>query len=176
MEFRQLHYFVAVVEAGSISAASRRVHVAQPALTRQIKLLESALETQLFDRHARGMQLTVAGRALYEDAQELLDRREQVKARLSSLGSGLTGKLSLGITVTHLWVPHVAKLLGDYRERYPSVAFEVFPLLSGPQLERLRDSRLDAGILYLDSDEQPGLATHLLHRDHLILAVPANSP
>lgn len=176
MEFRQLHYFVAVVEAGSISAASRRVHIAQPALTRQIKLLESALETPLFDRHARGMQLTVAGRALYEDARELLDRREQIRARLSSLGSGLTGKLSLGITVTHLWVPHVAELLGGYRKRYPSVAFEVFPLLSGPQLERLREDRLDAGILYLDSDEQPGLATRLLHRDHLILAVPADSP
>ena len=175
MDFRQLHYFVAVVEAGSVSAASRKVHVAQPAVTRQIKLLESELETPLFDRHARGMQLTVAGRALYDDARELLGRREQIKARLSSLGSGLTGRLSLGITVTHLWVPHVARLLGRYRQRYPRVAFEVFPLLSGPQLERLREDRLDAGILYLDSDAQPGLVTHLLHRDHLILAVPETS-
>lgn len=176
MEFRQLHYFVAVVEAGSVSAASRRVHIAQPALTRQVKLLESELETPLFDRHARGMQLTVAGRALYEDARDLLDRRDQVKARLLALGSGLSGKLSIGITVTHLWVPQVAKLLGQYRERYARIAFEVFPLLSGPQLERIRDSRLDAGILYLDSDEQPGLSTQLLHRDHLILAVPEMSP
>jgi len=175
MEFRQLHYFVAVVEAGSVSAASRLVHVAQPAMTRQIKLLESELETPLFDRHARGMQLTIAGRALYEDAHELLDRREQIRARLSSLGSGLIGKLSLGITVTHLWVPQVAKLLSRYRERYDQVAFEVFPLLSGPQLERLRENRLDAGILYLDGADQPGLTTHLLHRDHLILAVPATS-
>lgn len=176
MEFRQLHYFVAIVEAGSVSAASRRIHVAQPALTRQIKLLEGELETPLFDRHARGMQLTVAGKALYTDAQELLDRREQVRARLSSLGSGLIGRLSIGITVTHLWVPQVARLLGRYRERYARIAFEVFPLLSGPQLERLRDNRLDAGILYLDSDEQPGLTTRLLHRDHLILAVPETSP
>ncbi|MDW5378500.1 LysR family transcriptional regulator [Halomonas sp. HP20-15] len=175
MEFRQLHYFLAVVEAGSVSAASRRVHVAQPALTRQIRLLEEDLETRLFDRHARGMQLTVAGRALVEEARELLDHRARIKSRLYALGSGLSGKLSLGITVTHLWVPQVAGLLSDYRQCYPGVAFEVFPLLSGPQLERLRDRRLDAGVLYLDSDAQPGLETRLLHCDHLILAVPEAS-
>ncbi|TFH85792.1 LysR family transcriptional regulator [Billgrantia azerbaijanica] len=176
MEFRQLGYFVAVVETGSISAASRRVHVAQPALTRQIRLLEEHLGTRLLDRHARGVRLTVAGQALYDEAIQLLDTRTRIKARLSALGSGLTGKLSLGVTVTHLWVPEVAGLLGSYRQRYPQVGFEVFPLLSGPQLERLRDDQLDAGILYLDSAEQPGLETRRLQQDHLILAVPASSP
>ncbi|QJQ97171.1 LysR family transcriptional regulator [Halomonas sp. PA5] len=175
MEFRQLSYFVAIVEAGSISAASRQVHVAQPALTRQIKLLEEDLQARLFDRHARGMQLTLAGRALYEEAIVLLDARTQIKARLTALGSGLTGKLSLGITVTHLWVPQVAELLGSYRQRYPHVAFEVFPLLSGPQLDRLREDTLDAGILYLDNADQPGLETRPLQHDHLILAVPEAS-
>tara|TARA_R110001583_G_scaffold45917_2_gene144315 strand:- start:17625 stop:18512 length:888 start_codon:yes stop_codon:yes gene_type:complete len=176
MEFKQLQYFIAVVEEGSVSAASRRVLIAQPALTRQIRLLEESLETTLFTRQARGMQLTVAGKALYEEAQELLNRRDQIKARLSSLSKGLTGKLSLGVTVTHLWVPFVAQLLGHYRDRYPNVAFEVFPLLSGPQLERLKEGRLDAGILYLSSEQQQGLSTRLLQRDHLILAVPATSP
>ncbi|MCE8018441.1 LysR family transcriptional regulator [Halomonas sp. MCCC 1A17488] len=175
MEFRQLHYFVAVVEEGSISAASRRVHVAQPALTRQIRLLEEDLETRLFDRHARGMRLTVAGQALYEEAQELLDRRTRLRARLSALGQGVIGKVSLGVTVTHLWVPEVAGLLGRYRDRYPQVAFEVFPLLSGPQLDRLREGSLDAGILYLDESGPPGLETRLLQHDHLILAVPEAS-
>ena len=176
MEFRQLSYFIAVVETGSISAASRQVHVAQPALTRQIRLLEEDLETRLFDRHARGVRLTVAGQALYEEAQELLDRRTRLRARLVSLGQGLTGRVSLGVTVTHLWVPEVAGLLGRYRDHYPQVAFEVFPLLSGPQLDRLREGSLDAGILYLDSAEQPGLETRLLQHDHLVLAVPAASP
>lgn len=176
MEFRQLSYFVAVVETGSISAASRQVHVAQPALTRQIRLLEEDLETRLLDRHARGVRLTVAGKALYEEAIQLLNMRTQIKARLSALGSGLTGKLSLGITVAHLWVPEVAKLLGSYRERYPHVGFEVFPLLSGPQLDRLREDKLDVGILYLDSAEQHGLEMRLLQHDHLMLAVPESSP
>ncbi|MEQ6890214.1 LysR family transcriptional regulator [Halomonas sp. CS7] len=175
MEFRQLSYFIAVVETGSISAASRHVHVAQPALTRQIRLLEEDLETRLFDRHARGVRLTVAGQALYEEAQELLDRRTRLRARLVSLGQGMTGRVCLGVTVTHLWVPEVARLLGSYRDRYPRVAFEVFPLLSGPQLERLREGSLDAGILYLDSAEQPELETRLLQHDHLMLAVPETS-
>ncbi|MDT0513279.1 MULTISPECIES: LysR family transcriptional regulator [unclassified Halomonas] len=175
MEFRQLSYFVAVAETGSISAASRRVHVAQPALTRQIRLLEEGLEATLLERHARGVRLTVAGKALYEEAVALLDRRTQIKTRLAALSSGLTGKLSLGVTVTHLWVPEVASLLRHYRARYPQVGFEVFPLLSGPQLNRLREGTLDAGILYLDDVEQHGLETHRLQNDHLALAVPADS-
>ena len=64
MEFRQLEYFIAVVETGSISAASRKVYVAQPALTRQMRLLEEDVGTQLLYRHARGIRPTVAGQAL----------------------------------------------------------------------------------------------------------------
>ncbi|PRY67330.1 LysR family transcriptional regulator [Halomonas ventosae] len=175
MEFRQLSYFIAVAETGSISAASRRVHVAQPALTRQVRLLEEDLGTRLLERHARGVSLTVAGQALFEEAVQLLDTRTRIRTRLASLGQGLIGKVSLGVTVTHLWVPEVANLLRRYRDRYPRVAFEVFPLLSGPQLERLREGSLDAGILYLDGAEQPGLETRLLQHDHLMLAVPEAS-
>ncbi|MGM0926528.1 MAG: LysR family transcriptional regulator [Pseudomonadota bacterium] len=176
MEFRQLSYFVAVAETGSISAASRRVHVAQPALTRQVQLLEEDLGTQLLERHARGVSLTVAGDALYEEAIQLLDARTRIRSRLSALGQGVIGKVSLGVTVTHLWVPEVADLLRRYRDRYSRVAFEVFPLLSGPQLEKLREGSLDAGILYLDDGEQPGLETRQLQHDHLLLAVPESSP
>lgn len=176
MEFRQLSYFVAVVEAGSISAASRRVHIAQPALTRQIKLLEEDLDTRLFERHARGMQLTVAGRKLYEEALALLDARAQIRARLTALGQGVVGKVSLGVTVTHLWVSEVAGIMRRYRDRYPEVAFEIYPLLSGPQLERLQEGSLDAGILYLDDTGHPGLETRLLQHNCLILAVPEASP
>ncbi|QTF93254.1 LysR family transcriptional regulator [Halomonas sp. BM-2019] len=175
MEFRQISYFVAVIETGSISAASRRVHVAQPALTRQIRLLEEDLGTRLLVRHARGVQPTVAGRALFEEAVQLLDTRTRIRSRLSALGKGLIGRVSLGVTVTHLWVPEVATLLRRYRDRYPQVGFEVFPLLSGPQLERLREGQLDVGILYLDSAEQPGLVTRSLQHDHLMLAVPEAS-
>lgn len=176
MEFRQLSYFVAVVEAGTITEASRRVHVAQPALTRQIRLLEEDLGTRLLDRHARGVRLTMAGRALYEEALLLLDQRSQIKARLTALGSGRTGTLRLGITVAHLWVPEVARMMGQYRAQYPGVAFEVFPLLSGPQLERLSEGTLDAGVVYLDGPDYPGLDTLPLKHDSLVLALPESSP
>lgn len=175
MEFRQLSYFVAVVDTGSISAASRQVHVAQPALTRQIRLLEEDLNTRLLERHARGVSPTVAGKALYNEAMQLLDTRTRMRTRLSELGQGVIGKVSLGVTVTHLWVPEISMLLRRYRDRYRKVAFEVFPLLSGPQLERLHEGTLDVGILYLDSGLQPGLDTRLLQRDYLMLAVPETS-
>lgn len=175
MEFRQLRYFLAVAEAGSLTAASRRIHVAQPALTRQIRLLEEDLGTRLFERQARGMVMTVAGRALVEEARELLAHRDQLRGRLSALGSGISGRLSLGITVTHLWVPRVSSLLADFRRRYPDIALEVYPLLSGPTLERLREGTLDAGLLYLQHDDESGILCRDYHRDVLILAVPAAS-
>ena len=83
MEFRQLSYFVAVVDTGSISAASRQVHIAQPALTRQIRLLEEDLGTRLLERHPRGVSPTVAGKALYSEAMQLLDTRSRMRTKLS---------------------------------------------------------------------------------------------
>lgn len=176
MDFRQLHYFVAVVEEGSLSAASRKVHIAQPALTRQIHALEEKLQVSLFERHTRGMTLTVAGQALYEEAGKMLENREQVMARIRALGQGLTGKVTLGVTVSHLWVPDIRRLLARFRDDYPQVALEVYPLLSGPQGERLKEGSIDAGFLYLEDRVPDFLQSHLFHRDHLVLAVPAGSP
>ena len=65
--------------------------------------------------------------------------------------------------------------MGGYRGRYPNVALDVFPLLSGPQLEKLQQGGLDIGILYLDDHTPSGIETRLLQHDHLILAVPASS-
>ncbi|QEM82031.1 LysR family transcriptional regulator [Halomonas binhaiensis] len=175
MEFRQLRYFLAIVEAGSVSAASRRIHVAQPALTRQIKLLEEDLNTRLFERHARGMVLTMAGRALVEEAKELLTKRDELRGRLASLGSGTVGRLSIGITPTYLWQSWATTLLRNFRRDYPGIALEIFPLLSGPQLERLRDNSLEAGLMYLHHDDEAGISSMEVHRDTLILAMPMDS-
>lgn len=175
MEFRQLSYFLAIVETGSVSAASQRVHIAQPALTRQIQLLEESLETRLFDRHARGMRLTLTGQALYEEAQELLDRREQLRSRIAGLSQGAIGRLRLGVTTMLLWQPKITALFGDYRKHFPQVSFEILPLISGVQVECLQQGSLDAGILYLDEESDFCLDTHLLNTDHLVLAVPESS-
>lgn len=176
MDFRQLRYFVAIVEEGSISAASRRVHIAQPALTRQIHALEADLGVSLFDRGARGISLTVTGKALYEEAKQLLEDRERVIARIGSLGQGVTGKVTVGVTVAHLWVPEIKQVLSGFRERYPQVALEVFPLLSGPQSEKLKDGSIDAGFLYIDDNSPDYLRTRMFHKDNLVLAVPEHSP
>ncbi|PSJ43704.1 LysR family transcriptional regulator [Zobellella endophytica] len=176
MDFRQLRYFVAIVEEGSLSAASRKVHIAQPALTRQLHTLEDALQVSLFERHTRGMTLTVTGRALYEDARKMLEERVRVMARIRALGQGLTGKVTLGVTVSHLWVPDIRRVLARFRDRYPQVALEVYPLLSGPQSEKLKDGTIDAGFLYLEERVPDHLHSRLFHRDHLVLAVPAGSP
>ena len=69
MNLRRVQYFVAVAEEENLHLASKRMHVAQPALSRQIKLLETELGVQLFERLPRGIRLTAAGRAYLEDAK-----------------------------------------------------------------------------------------------------------
>ncbi|GAA3548289.1 LysR family transcriptional regulator [Zobellella aerophila] len=176
MDFRQLRYFVAIVEEGSISAASRKVHIAQPALTRQIHALEAALGGSLFERGAKGIALTVTGKALYEEAKQLLETRERIMARITALGQGITGKVAVGVTVSHLWVPEIKQVLSGFRDSYPQVALEVYPLLSGPQSEKLKDGSIDAGFLYMGDEIPDYLRTRLFHKDNLVLAVPENSP
>ena len=83
MDLRSLRYLVAVVEAGSLTRAAGTLYIAQPALTAQIKKLESELETQLFERTHAGVIPTAAGLELYQDARRLLSDAEALKERIS---------------------------------------------------------------------------------------------
>ncbi|WP_051229355.1 LysR family transcriptional regulator [Paludibacterium yongneupense] len=176
MEWRQLRYFVCVVDCGSVSAAARSVHVAQPALTRQIHQLEENLGVVLFTRSAHGMALTEAGRILYDEARHVLEEVERVRGRIRALGAHASGNLALGVTSTHLWLPQVSSLLRDFRARHPTISLQISPILSQPQVELLLSGRLDAGVMFLRPSTQPLLQGIELYREHFCLAVPAASP
>lgn len=83
MTFKQLRYLIAIAEAGSFSAAARRAYIAQPALSRQISLLEGELEMQLLERQHDGVALTDAGRRLYEVARSVVQKLDSVKDELA---------------------------------------------------------------------------------------------
>ena len=79
MNFRQLEYFITVAETKNISAAARKIHMAQPPLSRQLQLLEEELDTKLFIRSNKGIELTDAGRNLYLEARNLFAKVEEIK-------------------------------------------------------------------------------------------------
>ncbi|OBX33880.1 HTH-type transcriptional regulator TfdS [Halomonas elongata] len=96
MDFKQLKYFLTVVEEGAISSAARRIPLAQPALSRQLQLLEEDVGTPLLSRSRHGVRLTAAGEAFSRDTRRLLADFEQAKQNARRIADGHLGRLRLG--------------------------------------------------------------------------------
>jgi len=167
MEFRQLRYFIGVVEAGSLLRASGRLHVAQPALGQQIKALEHGLGAQLFERSSRGMNLTEAGKVFLEHARVVLADADRAREAIRASNAAPSGPVSLGLPTTVGLVATVP-ILSACRARYPHVRLRVVEGYSGFLREWLQAGRLDLSLLYSD-DADPALAKRPLLDDRLAL-------
>jgi DNA-binding transcriptional LysR family regulator len=144
---RQLEYFVAAADTGSVSEAARQVHLSQSAVSTALADLERTLETQLLVRSSRGLALTPAGRRLLVDARRLLGGAESLELNARHLGKGLTGRLSVGCysTLAPVMMPGV---IADFAERHPDVELD-FMEGSHAFLERqLREGRCEVALMY----------------------------
>ena len=97
MELRHLRYFAAVAETLNFRAAANRLHVAQPALSAQIKSLEEELGSTLFERTTRKVELTPAGRVFLEEAKKVIAAARHAQERVQQASAGLVGTIRLGI-------------------------------------------------------------------------------
>ena len=177
LDGRRLHYFLTVADLGSLGRAAAALHIAQPALSRQIRLLEEDVGVALMERNTRGMTLTAAGRAYYPSARRLLDEAGAASVRAQSAARGDVGHLSLGFSEIYAWHPDVLRALQTYRREGPRVTFMIEAMLSGAVTDRLLDGHLDLALAYtgpLDVDSPlqslPWLA------DDYLLAVNEASP
>lgn len=120
MELRSINYFVAIAELGNISAAALKLGIAQPALTRHIKQLEGELNTILFNRLARGVQLTASGRELLEYANRIVSEVAQAKHEISGLRSKPKGSIVFGAspTISSILMP---KVISDTLQEFPGI-------------------------------------------------------
>ena len=143
MELRHLRYFVAIAEEQSFTRAAERLWIAQPGLSTQIRRLEEELGIKLFERHARGVELTDAGELFLERARVALAAADDVRAVGSDLASGLVGAIRLGIA-TGPEADLVASLLKCFAATHPGVEMTVLESLGGTLARDLRDGRLDA--------------------------------
>ncbi len=174
---RQLRYFVEIADSGSFSAAAERLFVAQSALSRQIKELETQLQTPLFERTARQPRLTAAGEAFYPRARNLLSELLKASEMATQVGNGQLGTLRLSHSST---VPMSGPLLhgiSTWLQRCPGVSMDIVKLSSEAQLEEIADERLDVGLLRLPVLRQrEGVRVVPLYSEQLVLAVPPNHP
>jgi DNA-binding transcriptional LysR family regulator len=120
MELRHLRYFVAVADAGNVSHAAQRLHITQPALTRQIQDLEREFACRLFDRIGRRIVLTRDGEEILERTRRLLADAEALGERARALGGGEAGVLRIGATPQFIEAA-LPVLLTRYAQRYPGI-------------------------------------------------------
>lgn len=149
MELRQLRYFVAIVDHGSLSRAARVLHIVQPALTQQIQLLEQELEAQLLHRSAQGMLTTDAGKLFYEHAQAILKQVGDARSAVAQSTKRPSGTVALGIPQSvsgALALP----LLMAVREQYPEISLQLTEELSGNLIEQLKSGRINLAVLFDD--------------------------
>lgn len=124
MDIRQLNYFMAIVEEGNISAAAKRLHISQPPLSMQLKLLEQELGTVLLERGSRRVTLTDSGRLLYKHACQIVTLADIAKKELENLGNGTRGILRLG-TISSSGTALLNSRMLKYHRENPDVVFEI---------------------------------------------------
>jgi DNA-binding transcriptional LysR family regulator len=144
-ELRQLRYFVAVAEAGSLTRAAARLHIAQQSLSQQIRTLEAQLGVTLFVRSSRGVALTDVGAVLLREARPVLARADRAVEAVRRAARGEQGELRVGFlsTVANYLMPPVVRA---FRERHPDVALHTEDLTIAALVAGLRDGTLDAGL------------------------------
>ncbi|WP_375738180.1 LysR family transcriptional regulator [Pseudomonas boanensis] len=146
MTLKQLRYLIAIAEAGSFSAAARRAYIAQPALSRQIGLLESELDMQLLERQHDGIALTDAGRRLYEVARSVVQKLDSVKDELKSTRGDPRGHVAISIpaTASALLLPAI---ISRAAEKFPGIALTVCDGLTREGGQAIELGKVDFGVV-----------------------------
>ena len=177
MELRHLRYFLSVADQGSFSRAAAHLHVAQPAVSRQIRDLESELGIALFDRsRGRGRtRLTHAGKYLLDDVRRIISNADLLVERGQRAALGQFGTLTLGLLDAYAWRGPIPRCIHQYRSRFPNVDLSIQLQQSHDQLLSVRAKRLDAGFFFHRPPSDESLRAVPILRDRFVLAVPRNS-
>ena len=176
MDTRRLYSFVKIVDAGSISRAADILHIAQPALSQQLSLLESQFGQQLLIRSKRGVALTEAGRALYQHAQLILRQVEQAQAAVSVSGRAPAGSVSVGLAPYSTGAALALPLLRAVRERYPDIVLHINENFGGVISEAIMTGRMDMAFIY-DAGPIRGVQFEPMRTEDLYLvAGPGEAP
>ena len=174
IEFRHLRYFIAVAEELHFGRAAQRLHLAQPALSQQIRRLEEILGVPLFHRTSRSVTMTEAGEVLLERARRTLRNVRLDAEEARGIGQGQIGHLNLGFVGSTI-LSTLPAICRQYREAHPLVQMHLHESFTSRVVSGLLDGNLDAGVLR-DSDPQPELEVTTLFTERYVAVLPKNHP
>jgi DNA-binding transcriptional LysR family regulator len=180
IDLKQLKYFLAVAEEKSFSRAAERLHISQPPLSQQIMKLEAELGVKLFARTTRTFELTVAGKALMNEASELLAKMRMTIDTIRQIDRGEVGRLRVGIVGSAMWGP-IPSLLEEFQTKFPRVTWTLHELGPTLQYEALRAKQVDVGFWReprLDEDDlkSDNLRQELCFREDVCVAINEHHP
>jgi DNA-binding transcriptional LysR family regulator len=170
MELRHLKYFVAVAEELNFRRAAEIIHVAQPALSQQIKRLEDEIGVRLLERSQHKVRLTPAGQAFYTRAQAILRAAKQAMADARAVEHGEAGRLTVGF-VSSAAISVLPALLTFIRTQLPLAEVELQERAPGEQIDALYQETLDLGLFHAQLEDN-AFETVVLARERLIAALP----
>ena len=152
MELRTLRYFVTVAEELNITAASRKLNISQPPLSAQIKNLEFELQTVLFIRGKRHLQLTESGRLLYRRAKEIVNLADKTKEEILSLNNGISGTIFVGVTSGKA-SEIAAGWFASFLKENPQIRFRIENGGSDELIEKLRGGLVSLAVIAAPYDQ-----------------------
>lgn len=160
MDQKQLSYFLAIAEEGSITKAAERLHVPQPYLSNQLKSMENELGVKLALRNTRKLQLTDAGKQLQYRAEQILRLMEVTARELEVFELGLQGTLTIGTIATSAAIL-LTRSVQLFHERFPDVRFEIRNMSTPKILESLKIGTIELGIIRTPLDSEDCDSFHL---------------
>ena len=172
MNFRQLRTFVCVAEEGSFSKALARLHLSQPAASRQIHGLESELGVSLFDRIGRGLRLTAAGEDLLRQSRIILGAADALRQRARALSIGDAGVLRVGATPQTI-ENSLADFVESHRRSHPGVDVQLIEDGGARLPRRLVHGDIDLAVIPVGDERLRG---RLLYPMHVFAVLPKKHP
>ncbi|MFM0219802.1 MULTISPECIES: LysR family transcriptional regulator [Paraburkholderia] len=174
MELRHLRYFIAVAEEGSVTiAAEKRLHTAQPSLSRQLRDLESEVGAPLFTRGARGVELTDSGRAFLPHARLAVGEATEAVQAARRAARPTKAVFSVGFLTGQEvdWLPHVTRIL---RTELPKIEFKVTSMYSPDLAEALQNGEIDLGFLRVEP--KTDVVYQVIAKEPIVVILPSDHP
>ena len=176
MELRHLRYFVGVGEEQHFGRAAERLHIAQPALSRQIQDLEKEIGFPLFERLPRGVKLSAAGKLFLEDARRILGEVQEATRRAERAATGKAGTLRVGFVESISWHGVIPESFRRFKQNQPDAELTPVPMLTLAQVEAVQSGRLDAGFIVSMGTLSKELDQRLVAQHRVVLAAPKGHP
>jgi DNA-binding transcriptional LysR family regulator len=176
VELRHLRYFVAVAEERHFTRAAKRLRIAQPALSRQIRDLEDELGCPLLDRQTRNVNLTASGEALFEEARKLLGETQRLKELTKRAADGQTGHIAIGY-VSWIAPKFFFPLFREMRQKYSGLEIDLREMAPLDQIQALASDRLHLGFAkFLVSHAPEGVEGQPICQHQMWAILPEGHP